>query len=195
MLDRIRRPLLLPREPRREPDPATPASAGPRSLSALRIAAAQLLLLTGASTTMQRAGAQTPRERPSRTRRSEGAGATLTERVTAWAPLIVGSLAAATQIAFVSRPSISARGASRALSGAALAAGVAELTESLSGLPRGDRPSPAGLALGSAGALGLLLDWQEQRLAAARSRPRRRSRPTRWLDPRRRMVRRIVIQV
>jgi hypothetical protein len=158
---------LLSSSPRDEPTSREPAPAP--ELVPLRMVAAPMLLLTGVEATLD----------------SLSRGARGASHAAVWAPSLLAPMAAAAQIAHLSRPSKAVSAASRVLNTAVVGAGVASLAGMLAGRGRG-LPSLAPLALTAAGLLGLLLDRQEARIDAERERLERRARIVERLVPRRR---------
>lgn len=184
------RDLVSPALPR---DPA-PAEGPPApELAPLRLLAAPMLLLTGVEATRDSLSGARGVAAEAGGRERWPARASL---AAVWAPALVAPLAAAAQVAHLSRPSAAVSAASRLLNAAVVGAGAAALAGALAG-DRGRRaPSLAPLGLAAAGLLGLLLDRQARRIAEERERLEKRARVVERLVPRRRArVERIVVHV
>lgn len=177
------------------------AAPGPRFVP-LRLLAAELFLAAGAGTTLHylqgryAAGRHAPlgaRDREA----DDAAGPPRMPLAVALAPALLGPLAAAAQTLHALRPAETTETLGRVLSGTVLALGLAGLADSLVAAARGDeRLSLAPLLFGSAGALGLLLDREETRVAAAARALERRARIVERVVPRRRpKLERIVVHV
>jgi hypothetical protein len=115
----------------------------------------------------------------------------------AWAPLLIGPLAAAAQIAHLQQPSENSRAAIRFLNAAVVGVGAVAFVTQLLGSARGEElPSTAPLVFGSVGALGMLLDLEERELDAERALLRRRADVVERFVPRRRArLDRVVVHV
>lgn len=142
----------------------------------LRLLAAQLLLVSGADSTL---------EQLSRSRAAEPGEAP--PRGLVWAPAILAPLAAAAHVAHAMDRSESTTLATRVLDAAVLGIGVAHLAESLlSARSRAGAPSLTPLLLASAGLFGFALDRQERATQEEARRLARRAAVVERLVPRRR---------
>lgn len=161
------------------PEPAAPEPEP--SFAGLRVLTAQLLLATAAGTALDARAASTEE----------------TPRAATWAPLLLGPLAAAAHLAHAFRPSSATTAATRVVDATVIGLGVAELTVSLlTGRRQSQPPSLAGVALGAAGVLGILLRREEQRVAAEREELERRAAVVeRWVPQRRAKLDRVVVHV
>ena len=176
-----------------EPDPEP--EAVPSELAPLRLLAAPMLLLTGIEATMESlrqsrsAGTATEDQGHRRINRAGYAAV--------WAPSMLTPFAAAAQVAHLSRPSEAVAVASRVLNTAVVGAGIGAMAQMLVAYQqRRQAPSLAPLALTAAGLLALLLDRQEQRIQAERSRLEQRANVVERLVPKRRAkLDRIVVHV
>ncbi|MQA92752.1 MAG: hypothetical protein GEU90_21445 [Gemmatimonas sp.] len=155
----------------------------------LRAAAAQLLLATGAETTLAHTTAprhltrQTPDRHPLPT-------------PLAWAPALIGTLAALAHVEQIRRPSERTTAALRILDAATVATGCVLLAYDLFATD-GKPPSPLGsLAFASAGFIGATIERQERELRRAQLELRRRADVVERLIPRRKAkLDRVVIHV
>lgn len=165
---------------RREPEPASP-------LPYLRAAAAQLLLATGAGATLEHVSGA-PSARFGRT--DNGVPGAL-----AWAPALIGPLAAVAHLQHARQPDLESGRAVRLLNAASLTVGSALFVYDLLA---GDRPRArlAPLAFASAGLLGITLDRQELETRNRETELRRRAKVVERLVPRRRpRLDRVVVHV
>lgn len=165
-------------------------------LKPLRMMAAQMLMLTGIGGTLEllsRSAAQR------NAHGAERAAGSLLERTRpgAWAPLLIGPMAALAQVAHGLRPSPSTAAATRVLGAASIGAGLAGFADALASSRTSPGAPPLGpIALASAGVLSLALDREEQRLEQDRARLQRRASVVQRLVPRRRArLDRIVVHV
>lgn len=193
-------PISVLRE--RLPQAGRPHRAGlPRSAlqtpDAVQILTAKLLLFTGIGTALE---AWDHRSRGSRVSGSEGdeydgpAGAV---RPAAWAPAVLGAVAAVAHAVHGFAPSERTRLATRTLDVAVVAGGLLGLAETLAAARR-DRelPDVGAVSLACAGLLGILIDRTDSRNEAERERLERRARVVDRLVPRRRArLDRIVVHV
>lgn len=163
----------------------------------LQILTGKLLLFTALGTTMEaladiRAGGPSRQDDVFREEAEGDAGMPV-----AWAPAVLGPLAAIAHVTVALRPSERNRTATRLLDVAVMGAGLAALAGALgSARRRGSLPSLTSVALASAGALGLLLDRREREHQAEISRLEKRAALVDKLVPRRRpKLDRIVLHV
>jgi hypothetical protein len=186
MLDRLRDlDRLLGRS-----DPEPLEEEGGRH-TALRILAAQLLIATAADSTRD----QLQQER--RDREQQPGLEPDRPYALIWGPSLVGSLAAAAQIAHAVRPSDATTAATRLLNASVVGLGLLGLGfEAVAGR-RGERiPSLAPLGLATAGVVAALLDRHQRQEAEERRRLARRADIVERLVPRRRpKLDRIVVHV
>jgi hypothetical protein len=159
--------------------------------TALRMLAAQLLIATAADAT---------RDQLQQDRRDREAQPDLpSDRPYAliWGPSLLGSLAAAAQIAHAVRPSDSTTAATRLLNASVIGIGLLELGfEALATRRARQLPSLAPLGLATAGLVAALLDRYEREEREAHRRLARRASVVERLVPRRRpKLDRIVVHV
>jgi hypothetical protein len=195
MLEALRNVGILPTQDDDQDDAPDDSVFG-----ALRVLAAQLLFTTGVSTTLHhlqqrtRGDAADEFESP-----ATGSGTVPLRRPEAaiWAPLLLGTAAAAAHVAHTVRPSEKTLAAMRILNGAVVGVGVAELGDTLYASARRERPfSTASLVFGSAGVLGFLLDRGESEIEAEREQLERRARIVERFVPRRRpKLEKVVVHV
>jgi hypothetical protein len=161
---------------------------------ALRLLAAELLLVTGIGATVdvltRAREAQKDRIPGLRTRGDLPLAAV-------WGPALLAPVAAAAHVRLARDPSQEATRASQLLDAAVIALGVAELASSVTGMQARKRtPSLAPLALASAGLLGLVITHRERAVEEEQHRLRRRARIVERLVPQRRArLDRIVVHV
>ncbi|MEX2582554.1 MAG: hypothetical protein WD766_04745 [Gemmatimonadota bacterium] len=181
MIDRIRQlgERLHLESPSSEPEP----------FALLRAAAAQLLMATGAGATLERAGHSRPPERPAGRRPDVAAPL-------AWAPLLIGSLAALAHLEHVRSPSERTAGAVRVLDAATVTVGAALFLADLSRSDGGAAMRLGPLAFASAGLLGVTLERQETATHDSERELRRRAHVVERLVPRRKTrLDRVVVHV
>lgn len=150
----------------------------------LRAAAAQLLLATGAGATLEHLIGDREEER-----------SPIPEAL-AWAPALLGPLAAAANLEHARNPSASTRTALKVLAGASVSFGAALYV--FDALGTGNRPTPrvAPIAFASAGLLNLILDREEEEIEHDEAVLRRRANVVERLVPARRpKLDRIVLHV
>jgi hypothetical protein len=162
--------------------------------NALRVVAAELLLLTGVGATLDVLSRTREAQRdriPGRT------GSTPIPLAAIWGPALVAPIAAAAHLRQAIRPSEDAERASAVLDVAVIGLGVAELVTSLTGFrSRGRPPSLVPLALASAGVLGLVVAHQERETEREHRRLEQRANLLERLVPQRRpKLDRIVVHV
>lgn len=163
---------------------------------ALRVLAAQLLVLTSVDVTLDSLSRARAAHGPF-PHGSPGPDRTLYSVANRWAPVLIAPLAAAAQLTRALRPSPATGRAAQALNVAAIGVGLAGVVGSLVAARR-DRhpPSLSPLALASTGLLGLVLEREESSAELARHRMSRRVARARGLaDPRGRRPERIVIHL
>lgn len=156
------------------------------TLAPLRAAAAQLLMATGAGATLEQVS-HTEELGPARSQ---------VPAALAWAPLLVGPLAAAANIEHARRPTEQTSSAVRFLTLATI--GLGGCVYLADALRSRERPPTrlAPLAFASVGLLSLLIDRQEEEIARKEKSLRRRARVVERLVPRRRgRLDRIVVHV
>lgn len=152
----------------------------------LRAAIAQLLCATGAAAAL--AGVELTADR-------DGEPDSM-PRPLAWAPLVVGPIAAAAQLQYTRESHVAPANAVRVLDGAVIALGgalfIADLVTSRKMGARG----VGALAFASVGLLGYLLERHEEQAASAERKLRRRADVVERLVPRRRpKLDRVVVHV
>jgi hypothetical protein len=163
-------------------------------VEALRVVAAEMLLVTGISATLD----VLARTRDSQRDRIPGqSGSGDIPLAAVWGPALIAPIAAAAHLKQSTGASEQASRASQFLDSAIVLMGVAELATSLTGLQRRKRtPSLVPLALASAGLLGLIVAHRERTMADEHSRLEKRARIVERLVPQRRTkVDRIVLHV
>jgi hypothetical protein len=170
----------------------------PTEFKALRVVAAQLLVLASVDVVLDSLGrARRARPGPPYPHGSPGPERNVYSVASTWAPTLVAPLAAAAQLNHALRPTPPAARATRVMNVAAIGVGVLGLIGSVLDGRRDRRPpSLSPLALASTGVLGLVLDREERDAAEARRRLERRAAVVSRLVPRRRArVDRIVVHV
>lgn len=146
---------------------------------ALRLLAAQLLLFTGIGSTLEAINREG--------RNDEDTESAPGVRSAAWAPTILGPLAAVAHLRHVADPTPASASAARLLDSAAVGAGIVGVLHGLLATRRtGGLPSLAPLALASAGILGIMLERRERENEAERRRLERRASIVERLVPKRR---------
>lgn len=185
MIDQLRNLFA----PSAEPEPET-------QLPSLRRLTAYLFIAGAAGAALGRLGR---RHRPAGglVGATEPAGTGSVSPAAVAAPLLIGPLAAAAQLAHLREPTEQTRAAARFLNAAVIGVGAMEFAGELLGSARtGKLPSTAPLLFGSVGALGMLLDAEEQEWEAERTLLLHRARVVERLVPRRRArLDRVVVHV
>ena len=164
---------------------------------ALRLLTAQILFLTGTQVALENLQRSRSEEGPPFPHGSPGPERRIFDLVASWAPAVVAPLAGAAHLSQAMRPHEGTSSTARALSFAAVGAGVTGLIDTWVEARRTrTRPSLAPLALASAGLLGLIVEREEQDVHKERQRLQRRSSLAERLVPRRRgKLDRIVVHV
>lgn len=155
----------------------------------LQLLAAHLLLFTGIGSTVDAVG---------RTGEDAAGGRSLPgARGAAWAPTVLGPMAAIAHLKHVASPTPATASATRLFDTAAVGAGLVGMLHGLAGTRRsGELPSLTPLALASAGVLGLMLERRERESEQERRRLEQRAAVVERLVPRRRArLDRIVLHV
>ena len=168
---------------RRQKVPSSRPQAFPTDVTPLRAATAQLLCATGVAATLG------PVNGDEHTHHS-------VPRPLAWAPLLVGPMAAAAQIQHARKPREQTANAVRLLDGAVIALGGALFLADLIGSRRFGGRGVGALAFASVGLLGVLLERHEEDVNRAERQLSRRADVVERLVPKRRpKLDRIVVHV
>lgn len=177
----------------RESPPPSPSTAP----DPVQILTAKLLLFTGIGTALEARDQQGRRSAVAAPGNGHPSEAAVDVRLTAWAPAVLGTVAAVAHAVHGFAPTERTRLATRTLDVAVVAGGLLGLGETLAAARR-DRalPDVAAVALACAGLLGILIDRTDSRHEAERLRlERRASVVERLVPPRRTRLDRIVVHV
>ncbi len=189
MLEQLRERLTHLRNGAGEPE-----DAGDSRPDALRLLAAEMLLVTGIGATMD----VLTRAREAQKDRIPGLNMPSDLPLAAvWGPVLVAPVAAAAHVRLSRGSSPETERASRILDAAVIGLGLAEVVTSLFGRQARRRtPSLVPLALASAGLLGLVVTHREREAEREQERLEKRARIVERLVPRRRArLDRIVVHI
>lgn len=164
---------------------------------ALRLLTAQILFLSGTQVALENLQRAKREEGPPFPHGSPGPERRVFDLVASWAPAVVAPLAGIAHLTQAMRPDEATSSTARALSLAAIGAGITGLIDTCIEARRTrSKPSLAPLALASAGLLGLIVEREEQDVLEERKRLERRASLADRILPRRRgKLDRIVVHV